>query len=282
MAEKIVITKDITTVQTQSAIGGKVLNVKYSKLGQSDYVDPIPLSQKGAINGVATLDSNGNVVQKSNLNIEVQPIGLNSPAPSKDGIFMPVEVGIYPNYGNLELTQHEKDYNIVYFYLLNGQFSKVVKSVDISGKANVDGGNITNVAQWKQKLGYIDLSTYYSVIDADNISDSGIIAGYQWQNIPENGIGYLETIRYSPDWYRQFFNRITGEIWYRDYYYGSTFGQWRKLWTESNFNPSDKADAIELNNVYDQISARANDRLSNLASDLSTSEKQAIRQKLGL
>ena len=47
-------------------------------------------------------------------------------------------------------------------------------------------------------------------------------------------------------------------------------------WVNSNF-----ATTNEINNIYDQLSAKANDRLSNVASNLSQSEKDVLLNKIG-
>lgn len=54
-----------------------------------------------------------------------------------------------------------------------------------------------------------------------------------------------------------------------------------EFWTTYNFNPSNYATANEINNIYDQLSAKANERLSNVASNLSQSEKDALLGKIG-
>ena len=63
---------------------------------------------------------------------------------------------------------------------------------------------------------------------------------------------------------------------------GSGWTPVRDFFHSGNFDPSNYATTNEVNNIYDQLSAKANTRLSNVVSDLSTSEKNAIKDKLGV
>lgn len=56
----------------------------------------------------------------------------------------------------------------------------------------------------------------------------------------------------------------------------------RVVWDSINLNPNTFASNNELNNIYDQLSAKANTRLSNLVSNLSDYEKLIIKNKLGI
>lgn len=64
-----------------------------------------------------------------------------------------------------------------------------------------------------------------------------------------------------------------------DYYLRNHFSGLLKIWHEGNFNPSNYATTNEINNIYDQLNAKANTRLSNIVSNLSYAEQTAIKSK---
>lgn len=99
--------------------------------------------EKGQPNGVATLDENGKVpsVQLPPLDFIVSeiPIDKQTPTPTQNGVFIPTQIGVYPNFGSLEYTQQEFDNNDdVRFIFIDGRFEKQVKSFQVDGQIKSD------------------------------------------------------------------------------------------------------------------------------------------------
>ena len=88
--------------------------------------------------------SGGNVYDAINGITTITPINLSTPSPEQNGIFQPTEIGIYGNFGNLELTQSELESNIVYFYYLDGIFTKQTKGVLTVDEVTAEGLNAVN------------------------------------------------------------------------------------------------------------------------------------------
>lgn len=59
-------------------------------------------------------------------------------------------------------------------------------------------------------------------------------------------------------------------------------GDWFDFLHTGNFNPINYVTVNEVNNIYDQLSAKANTRLSNVVWNLSPSEQDTIKNKLGI
>lgn len=135
-------------------------------------------------NGLAKIGNDGklneSVLPKIEIDSQIQPINLSTETPTKNGVFEPLEVGVYTNFGGLELTQQEKDSSIVYFYLLNGVFSKQVKSVSIT---DVVGPNNTNAISSRGVYNF-------SIRNVSNIAELRTIVGEDGQKV--NLLGYYE------------------------------------------------------------------------------------------
>lgn len=137
---------------------------------------------------------------QSDLNLDSFPIDLKTESPKENGIFQPIEIGVYENFGGLELTEEELKNNIVYFYYLDGVFSKETKSVltvdevdseetnAVNGKAvfnytNKTINTINDLRNYEGKDGQvITLLGYYESGDKESLnykftSDKGVDDG---------------------------------------------------------------------------------------------------------
>lgn len=112
--------------------------------------------EKGQPNGVATLDENGKVpsTQLPPLDFTVNeiPIDKQTPTPTQNGVFIPTQIGVYPNFGGLEYTQEEFDNNDdVRFIFIDGRFEKQVKKstiIDVVEKDNANAVSSNAVYNW--------------------------------------------------------------------------------------------------------------------------------------
>lgn len=101
----------------------------------------IERKEKGQPNGVATLDENGKVPSTQlpplDFTVNETPIDKQTPTPTQNGVFLPTQIGTYPNFGGLEYTQQEFDNNDdVRFIFIDGRFEKQVKPFGLEGEIN--------------------------------------------------------------------------------------------------------------------------------------------------
>lgn len=129
---------DITTNGLQQITGAKLNNVL------NDIVDEMAIGGGVIEEGNTQAVSGGEVFNSINGISGITPIKLSTPSPEKNGIFQPTEIGVYENFGGLEVTEIELESSIVYFYYLDGVFSKEVKYVLTVDDIESDGVNAVN------------------------------------------------------------------------------------------------------------------------------------------
>ena len=156
----------------------------------------------------------------------------------------------------------------------------------------IDTGSHGNSSNWMYAYnnGLLNRgNTFVSNTDANNLTiGTEIVAveipnGTSNTNFPVNEYGVFsrqQSRSFTNDWFYTNEGDIYFKTWYNQNGAGSVI--WRKVWDDTNFNPSDYAGVNEINNIYDLLSAKANTRLSNVVGDLSSSEKSSLRSKLGV
>lgn len=129
---------NIKTNGLQQITGEKLNNVL------NDIVDEMALGGGVIEEGNTQAVSGGEVYDAINGITTIMPINLSTPSPEQNGIFQPTEVGVYGNFGGLEITTEELENNIVYFYYLDGIFTKQIKEVLTVDEVTPEGLNAVN------------------------------------------------------------------------------------------------------------------------------------------
>lgn len=155
------------------------------------------------------------------------------------------------------------------YYLDYNNFTNTPTPIDINGKANVDGGNITNRLQWQDK---IEVLGYRGQQESN--SDANLLTFGVYFNTTGNSQDNLNwaqpygtLVRFPGNWgFRpMMFISNSGEVVIRSQWLYNYHPD-RKVWDSINFNPDTKA----------------NIRLDNIPTDLTQPEKLVIQSKIGI